>query len=229
MEAKLAPLRENILQGRMAAYGGIANIAQDYPGASLSDINALQKQYEDQIRSGIKQDVTDQTDQILQAANMNRGNPAATLGRLSQQELLSKQAAPTTALERALQMLAGRETIANTAITGYQSILDPAQNYALNVAGLRANAANQAAALMSGNQNASNNLQAQLAQSAGNSQAAGIAGAGNSIATGLSNWQNQQQMNALIAALKPGETYGPGVTQENTGRYIFPNSTGSPW
>jgi len=211
--AKIGPVREEILQGRLSAYSGISKIAQDYPGASLQDILLLQKQYEDQIRSGIKQDVTDQQAQILQSANMNRGNPGSTLGRLTQQELLSKQAAPTTALERALQMLQGRETIANTALTGYGQVLDQGNNLALSVAALRANSATAAAALMGQQSSSNNQLQANLAQSAGNSRAAGTAAVGNTVASGINSYMQYQQNQDLIKALTGGSG-GPG---SNTG------------
>jgi len=229
-EAQLGPLREQILQGRMAAYGGISKMAQDFPSASLGDINALAAQYEAQIRSGIRQDVGDQTDAILQAANMNRGNPAATLGRLSQQELLSRQAAPTTALERALQMLQGRQTLGSNAITAYQSVLDPANTYALNVANLRTNAAGNAAQLMSGQQQNANNLQASLGMQGANNYATGMTNAGNTLASGASSiaqmYQNQALINALTNKGISGSTYyGPGSTQDTTGMYFLPRST----
>lgn len=187
MNARMAPIREAILKGRMSAYSGISKIAQDFPSASLGDINALAKQYEDQIRAGIGQDVADQRDQILQNANTLRGNPAATLGRLSQQELLSRQAAPTTALERALQMLSGRQTLGTNAITAYQSVLDPANTLALNVANLRSSAALNALQLMSGNNQFRTAGIANAQQSGANATAAGVAGAGNALGSGISS------------------------------------------
>lgn len=187
MEARMAPVREAILKGRMSAYSGISKIAQDFPSASLGDINALAKQYEDQIRAGIGQDVADQREQIVQNANTLRGNPAATLGRLSQQELLSRQAAPTTALERALQMLSGRQTLGTNALTAYQSVLDPANTLALNVANLRSNAALNALQLMSGNNQFRAAGIANAQQSGANATASGVVGAGNALGGGVSS------------------------------------------
>lgn len=222
MNARLAPVREAILKGRLSAYSGISKIAQDFPGASLADINALSKQYEDQIRSGIARDVADQRDQILQNANTLRGNPAATLGRLSQQELLSRQAAPTTALERAIQMLTARETLGTNAISAYQSVLDPANTLALNVANLRSTAATNAAQLMSGNNQFKTSGIASAQQAGANATASGVAGAGNALGGGISSLGNTLMLQSFLKNQSGG---GPaaGSTTAPSNPFSDPN------
>lgn len=226
MNARLAPVREAILKGRMSAYSGISKIAQDFPSASLGDINALAKQYEDQIRAGIGQDVADQREQILQNANTLRGNPAATLGRLSQQELLSRQAAPTTALERALQMLSGRQTLGTNALTAYQSVLDPANTLALNVANLRSNAAQNALQLMSGNNQFRAAGIASAQQSGANATASGVAGAGNALGGGISSLGNTLMLQQFLNTKSSG---GPAAgASSDTSRYLADLATWLP-
>lgn len=204
-QAQIAPVQQQILQGRLAAYQNISKLAQDFPQASQADIDALSKQYEDQIRRQLAQDTQDQRDQILQQANSGRINPAATLGRLAQQESLSRSAAPTTALERALQLLTGKTNLATTAIAGNQAIIDPGNNYALNVANLRSQAALNAAQLISGQNQQNQQLQANLTNQQGQATANGIAGAGNALSGIGQQIQMQQILNQLS---KP-----PGVQQ----------------
>lgn len=185
-EARNAPVRAAVAEGRNTAYMNLAALAKDFPTATKEEILALAQQYEDQIRTGIGRDVRDQSDQILQSANMMRGNPAATLGRLREAELVEKQKAPTTALERAIMLLQGQSNLGTAAIAAYQNLLDPAQRYALNVAALRTQAMQNAVSGTAQQQQVSTAGQAENTRIAAESMGNGIAGGAAALGSGIS-------------------------------------------
>lgn len=210
-EARMAPVRAQVEQGRLAAYSNLAKLAQDYPTATQEDILSLAKQYEDQIRRKSDQDASDLSQQILQSANVSRGNPAATLGRLAQEQSNQRFQAPTTALERAIALLSGRQNLGSSAINAYQALLNPAQNYAAQVANLRTNAAQNAVNAQMGQNAYQTQGVAQGLQQAGEAKAQGLASAGSTIGGAVSSIGTGYMNNQMLAGLLAPKSGGPGA------------------
>lgn len=201
----VAPVSEQVLQGRIAALQGIANLAKDYPTATGSDITNLQNTLLASTRRDVNQQASDLQSQILQQANQGGYNPAGALGLLARSTSNQLQDAYTTSLERAIQLLSGKQTLANTAIAGLSGSMAPGTSAAQYMAGLRTGAAQSASSSAAQQNIAFQQLAAQNAALAAQAQGAGAAGVGASQA-------NTSSMLGLIGMLggfgQPGAASG---------------------
>lgn len=174
-QAQMAPIAQQTQMNRILAQAGLAQTG----ATAAQDLSALAGEFEPQIA----QQFQDERNRILQAANAGRYNPGAALGRLGETQALTQR---TSALDRALQLLGGRQTLITNALA-------PAQQLAQSVSGQRQGAALTVAGIGAAQQQAQQQLAQQRQENLGTGVASGIGQLGSTL-----------QMMALLKALGGG-------------------------
>lgn len=129
LQGEMTPANEATRAARYAALQRMAQTVQDYPGATNADITALEQQMYRQAQTDLDWQAKNAQDEILRAANMGGFNPGRALGQMRGAAGVEAARARTTAIDRAIAMLSGRQGLANTAIAGMQGYLQqPTQN-----------------------------------------------------------------------------------------------------
>lgn len=170
---------ESIRQARLAGQAKLSQIAGDFPAFTATDLKTQQDQILKQVQDEINAQYDLQGQNLLQSANIRGFNPAGTLGELEKQRIRDLNAAPTTAADRALQILSGQQGLAANSIAGINQALAPDQQIAIMNAlrGQQTPTTGQLAAAQIG-------ASAQLAAQNSKNQAGLIAGASGSLQQG---------------------------------------------
>lgn len=199
-----------IQANRLTGQQNLSNLAANYPVATAENIQNWQDQYAKQINSEINQRYGQQSEDLLQLANTRGFNPAGTLGLLDQQKAQELAAVPTTAAQRALQLIGGQQGLASNSIAGINAALSPDSTIAIMNAlrGQQTPTTGQlAAAQIAANTSLANNQNSNFNQSVG--QASG----------------NVSDIALLIGALTRQANKGPGTSNPYSGAASIDNAS----
>lgn len=120
-----------ILANRLSAQNRLSQLAAGFPTFTAGDIEQQKAQYLKQVQDEINANYDIQGQNLLQSANTRGFNPAGTLAELEKQRIRDLNAAPTTAAERALQLLGGQQGLAAGSVAGLNAALSPDSQIAI--------------------------------------------------------------------------------------------------
>ena len=115
----------DILDRRLLAQNNLSRLAADFPMASAADLDELTRIIQGQLTQDIDTSYDRQLENLLQSANTRGFNPAGPLGLVEQERARELSRTPTTAADRAIQMLSGRQNLALGSVAGIKTALSP--------------------------------------------------------------------------------------------------------
>lgn len=159
--AELQALAPDVRAGRAAARRGIADLQRDFPVVTRDEIEERIQSARDARLAELNLSEERARDEILQAANVGRFNPAGALGRLSERRVLEEEQATDESIGRALQLLSGEVGLGQTSLGTLQSSLQAQEQGSRQTGANVLQALLQAGSINSGLSTTLSNLQAQ--------------------------------------------------------------------